>query len=801
MKTPIRSFARRYRWPLAAGVVVFGPPLLLFFFSLFVTLPGPLQKGAARAPSTRYLDRNGVLLREVRADDGVRAEHSSLAELGTWLPLAVVAAEDKRFRDHPGVDVVAVARAAFSDLVRRRIVSGASTLTMQLARVERPHKRRFAGKWMEMAYALKIERALSKDEILEAYLNDAPFGPNVAGASRAARLYFDKPARELTAAEAATLAAMPRGPAFYDLTKHPERVLARRDVILHRMQDAGMLDGDTCAAALAEPLTPTFTKGGFGAPHAIEFLRFSLAAPTPSSAAIALGIPGSAPRRAEVRTTLDAVIQREAEQATARVVERLGDKNVGSAAVLVIENQTGNILAWVGSPDWNDDSALGKNDGVLAARQPGSTLKPFVYALGMEMLRQTPATLLMDVETTFPSANGGRFSPNNYDGRFHGPVRLREALANSWNVPAAREAHDVGVPAVVDQLKKLGFTTFTEAPEFYGEGIALGDGETRLYELARAYAVLARGGRAVSLKLLSGPPDDAPHPIVLPLAVVQNLENVLQDADARRAAFGNNRDLADFPFPVAVKTGTSKGYRDNLTVGWSDRVTVAVWVGNFDGAPMAGTTGVSGAAPLFHSVILAAHGRVAPPALPVAAAEEAPDDDVELCALSGELASRDCPHRIHEKIPKDRRPTHLCTMHVMAYVDKRNGLRAGPSCSPDVLERKLFERYPAEASRWAERAGRPLLPEGESPFCPGAPELPRSPLAIVSPRDGARYLLDADRPAALQRVPLRIEGASRRDVFLDGKRVTSEDLPMTVGNHLLRVESDQGAEEVQFSVR
>jgi penicillin-binding protein 1C len=259
--------------------------------------------------------------------------------------------------------------------------------------------------------------------------------------------------------------------------------------------------------------------------------------------------------------------------------------------------------------------------------------------------------------------------------------------------------------------------------------------------------------------------------------------------------------LADFPFPVAVKTGTSKGYRDNLTVGWSDRVTVAVWVGNFDGAPMAGTTGVSGAAPIFHSVILAAHGRVAPPGPQPAAAEDSSDDDVELCALSGELASRDCPHRIHEKIPKDRRPTHLCAMHVMAYIDKRNGLRAGPSCSPDVLERKVFERYPAEASRWAERAGRPLLPEGESPFCPGAPELPRSPLSIVSPRDGARYLLDADRPAALQRVPLRIEGPTRRQVFLDGKRVPSEDLPMTIGTHLLRVESDQGVEEVRFSVR
>ena len=288
--------------------------------------------------------------------------------------------------------------------------------------------------------------------------------------------------------------------------------------------------------------------------------------------------------------------------------------DASAAALLVVDNASGDVLAYVGSPDFFSERALGQNDGARALRQPGSTLKPFVYAAAMQELGMTAATLLPDVELHLPTPDGD-YSPHNYDGRYHGPVRLREALASSLNVPAVYAAHRVGPGRVLDALRAFGFSSLEAGAEHYGAAIALGDGEVRLSELAAAYATLARGGIAhtVAVRAPRGArrrPDGHALPerragacSIARLAAV--LGDVLADDAARSSAFGR-QSVLELPFPVAVKTGTSKGFRDNWTVGYTREITVAVWVGNFDGRPLRGSSGVTGAGPLFREAMLAA---------------------------------------------------------------------------------------------------------------------------------------------------------------------------------------------------
>jgi penicillin-binding protein 1C len=277
--------------------------------------------------------------------------------------------------------------------------------------------------------------------------------------------------------------------------------------------------------------------------------------------------------------------------------------------VVVVENATGDVLAYVGSPDFGDRAHGGQNDGARAKRQPGSTLKPFVYGLAMERVGLTAASVLPDVELHLDVARG-EYAPRNYDERFHGPVRLREALANSLNVPAVWTAAKVGDGAVLERLREVGFRSLLESPEYYGPAIALGDGEVTLLELAGAYATLARGGVTRPLRFLKGEEGDLVARAglerrVMPPEIAAVLGDVLADRNARLASFGE-RSALELPFDVAAKTGTSKGFRDNWTVGYTREVTVAVWVGNFDGSPMEGVSGITGAAPIFRAVMDAA---------------------------------------------------------------------------------------------------------------------------------------------------------------------------------------------------
>lgn len=728
----------RARFVLACRVIgglMLAAIVLLFACAALTPLPAALREGGAYGASTRFFDRNGELLREVRAgDDQTRAQWVPIEEVGDNVRYAVLAAEDRRFEEHAGVDPAAVVRAIATSVRAGRVVSGASTVTMQLARVVAPHPRTLRGKLGEMAMAVRIEMSLSKRQILEQYVNRAPFADGIRGIGTASRWFFDKPPRELSIAEAATLAALPRGPHYYSLTKRPERVLARRDRILERMRRAGMIDAEAYARAKAEPLTLQIDRGGFGAPHLVDALL---------SGSLDPAVPALRGRAERVETTVDRGLQREIELAAQATTRPLAKRHVTAASVLVVDNATGEVLAYVGSPRWDDDAHGGKNDGVRARRQPGSTLKPFVYALAMEDLGWTPATLLPDVELHLETANG-TYSPRNYDERFHGPVRLREALGSSYNVPAVHAASEVGVGRVLARLRELGFGTLGEDAEFYGPAIALGDGEVRLWDLVGAYSAIARGGvlrpfRAVR-RAGEVPLPAAAERRVMSAESAAMIADVLRDRAARVSAFGEHSAL-DLPFEVAAKTGTSKNYRDNWTVGFTREVTVGVWVGNFDGSPMLDVSGITGAAPLFRAAITAAMR-----AHEAAPREEVPSTlaHVKVCALSGGSPGRGCKHLVHELVPRDHTP-EPCTMHVIA---------GG----------RVYERFDGPFAAWAKATGREVAPPGAGEQAGGRP-------SIRYPRDGARFVVDPDRPLHAQAIPVKVDAPSSAEVavYVDGR--------------------------------
>ncbi|NUO53309.1 MAG: penicillin-binding protein 1C [Polyangiaceae bacterium] len=782
----MKRYGRVLRAAIAAAMLVLGLPFtILGIYALTLQVPDiqePATVPGEREDSVRVVDRGGTLLREVRASDGRRAQRTSLAGFGDRVPKALLAAEDKRFYDHAGIDPIAMARAAIGSAREGRIVSGASTLSQQLARSVSGEQRTAAGKLRVMALALRLELAYDKDEILEAYLNRIEFGPNVRGAEAAAELYFGKPCADLSLAEAAAVASIPRGPTLYDPTKRPGHLVRRRDRVLDRMLEAGFATEEEVQRAKAEPLAlaPRFSPAS--APHFVSALLGGKLGPTVSDDGV-------------VTTSVLAELQADATEAARRTVAELEGQGVTAASVVVLDNRTGEILAYVGSPDLGDTLRLGGNDGVLALRQPGSALKPFVYELGMEKLDLVPSSLLPDIDLSFPGPDGASFRPRNYDGRYHGPVLLRDALGSSFNVPAVHVAERLGTRAVLDRLRDLGFSSLDQAAEHYGLAIALGDGEVRLLDLANAYATLARGGVVLPVRAI---PTAAPLPEgrrVLSERQAFMTTHVLADPPARVASFGDDSAL-DLPFEAAAKTGTSKGYRDNFAVGYTPEITVAVWVGNFDGSPMRGVSGITGAGPLFREVMLAAARHRAPTPF----VEPEGFHTVEVCALSGHRPGPDCPHRRVDILPVGHDPSE-CTMHVHVAVDRATGERAGEDCPERFVEDRVFEAFPPLYAEWAKAVRRQTVPTTFSTRCPSRKPIDLAVsggVRILYPRDGAKLFVDADGRLPSVRVKLSADDAVILSV--DGKVSNGRVLVLSPGEHTLRAVARGSSDEVHVSV-
>lgn len=512
-------------------------------------------------PEARVTDRHGVLLGFVPGEGGYRSQ--PLQTVPQTLARAVIAAEDKRFYRHGGVDAVALLRALWQNLSHRG-KSGASTVSMQVIKLySPPAPRTLRTKLREMLQARRLEMTYSKEELLRAYLNRADFSNLCRGAETAAQFYFGKTAAELNIAEAALLAALVKSPSTLNPLRYPEAALRRRNHILKRL-------GEDCVPPLG------------------------VAGRSINAPAAAAGRAGQMTLDAELQTRCAAIAREE--------VEKLHGRNVSQAAVVVADNRSGELLAALPAacPDSPRGGAL---NGTLTPRSAGSVLKPFVYLMAFRR-GAWPGTVLADVPTLYRSADGVQ-APGNYNNQYRGPITVRQALACSQNIPAMEALeHFGGVERQLEILRSVGFRVPGTAEE-YGLGLAIGNAHITLTELVQAYSVLARSGSFLPLQTRLPLREISPRSLLEPEHCYR-LAHILSDSTARAAAFGSAPNLS-FPFRVAAKTGTSSNFRDNWCVGFTAEYTVGVWVGNFDNSPMREVSGVSGAGPIFHRVMTLLH--------------------------------------------------------------------------------------------------------------------------------------------------------------------------------------------------
>jgi penicillin-binding protein 1C len=715
----------------------------------------------AAASSLTVLDADGRVLRQVATGAGGRESWVPLDRISAHLQRAVVISEDRRFEQHGGVDPVGVARALWLDLRARRLAYGGSTLTMQLVRLIEPHRRDLWAKAREALLAQRLERIASKHEILEQYLNRVYYGNGAWGAQAAAALYFGKPAAALSLGEAALLASLPRGPAAYDPYRNLDRALARRAHVLGLMEKAGAISAAERALAERTPLALRRDRPDFRAPHFVDHVLAQLGA----------GAQAGASGGATVHTTLDGPLQERLEVAVREHLAAVGGRHLTQAGVVVLRNSDGAVLAMVGSRDYFDAEHDGAVNVTTIRRRPGSSLKPFVYGLAVER-GDSPATLAYDV--ILPRDQHESWAA---DVRQHGFARYRESLAGSYNLAAVHTLERVGVNALLERLRRAGLDTLDWPDERYALNLAIGEAEVRVVDLAAAYAAFGTGGTAVIPRAITeverpgrapDPRPPAAGPRLFAPDVAYLIYDILSDPDARRPMFGSRVPMV-LPFPVALKTGTTRAYTDTLAFGVTREYTVGAWGGNFDGSPTAGMMAMQGAAPLVRAAFVALAARFGDPTAP-----PRPDGlvEAEVCPLSGMAPGPACPLRKRELFRAGTVPRARCNFHVLA-------------CGHSEV------RYPPEVAGWARVHGllhpSPCRTDGVR-----APE-PRD-LRILSPTDGAHFVLDPFRAPDQQLPPLRAAPTGPPVRWtIDG--VAADHFKPTAGPHHVRaVRGDEGVE-------
>ena len=703
------------RW-LRRGVVSAIVMLVTAWMAMhFVPLPARLL--APPPPATSFEDCQGRPLRTVTQADGFDRP-VPYEGLPRALVEATLAAEDRRFWDHHGIDWRASTRALIDWVRHRRVVSGGSTITQQVIKLCEPRPRTVPTKLKEAVQAWRLEQLWDKPRILAAYVNRLDYGNLCLGPAEAARFYFGKPLAEITVPEAAFLAGLPQAPGRLNPVRHPDRARKRQQWILGQMARNGFLSESEAAQFRNTPLTFAPPTRPFAAPHFVDLVIARAAAtgtPLPSG---------------PCRTTLNLEWNRFAEQTLRHQLGRLRHEQVQDGAVVVIENASGAVRALVGSGDFFAPGA-GQVNGAWARRSPGSTLKPFTYLLAFER-GDTPATVVADVPAEFPTPTGS-FQPVNYNRQCLGPVRYRIALANSLNIPAVRVLDRLGGPAPLQRrLQDCGLTTLDRDPDHYGLGLTIGNAEVRLLELANAYAALARLGEFRPYRLRLDPAAEETvreAKRVAPAGAAWLIADVLADNEARALAFGPDSDLR-FDFPVACKTGTSSDFRDNWAIGYTPKFTVGVWVGNFDGTPMHEVSGVTGAAPILHAVVEFLHDRVG-------TSWYAPPPGLQSCGVDPLTG-----HRLEISDPR-------------AVTERFLASTLPPAAAPEDYDARGRVRLGAEYANWAASADNLIANRVVVDRARDA-----AGLRLVTPLPGAVFFLDPDLPDSSQWLPLRAEGAT-----------------------------------------
>ncbi len=740
--TTIRRRSKRslrpWVWLALAGLVI----VLAGFFYLLRDLPSPtkLQTGDSYAVSSQIFDRNGVLLYEIIGD-----EHRipiKLADLPEHVTQAVVAIEDKNFYTHWGFDVAGIVRALRANITGGQ-VQGGSTITQQLVKnALLTREKTITRKVKEGVLAVITELIYSKDEILEMYLNYISYGGTSVGIEAAAQTYFDKPAKDLTLAEASLLAGLPQAPTTYSpFGSTPEKGKERQQAVLRRMAEDGYITKIEEAAAASEPLKFAISRSDIEAPHFVFYVRDLLYEE--------FGVDVVERGGLRITTTLDLELQKAAEASLSAELATLERYQVSNGAALVVKPNTGEVLVMVGSKDYFDSENDGQVNVTLAERQPGSSIKPLMYATAFQDKTLNPGSLLIDAPTCFTSAGQKPYCPKNYDGSYSGPVPVRRSLANSLNITAVKALRTLGVERFIEMATALGITTWTD-PSRYGLSLTLGGGEVRMIDMAQAFGTLANEGvkvplspilkiedykgtvfreldrekRVADLEFLSEYDEKTAGDLtrVMNRAPAYLVSHILQDNAARQQAFGLRSELVIPNQIVSVKTGTTNELRDNWTIGYTPEFLVATWVGNNDNTRMNGriVSGVTGAAPIFNDImrfILADREPVW---------QDKPPDvlSAQVCAHGMPPSPGDnCQAKDQELYWDQSIPSRSLAVRKNTWIDPTTGLPPKPGEQIDGLvleERSIFQDpvtdyYCSDCSRPTNEEGKVLYEQRTVP--------------------------------------------------------------------------------------
>jgi penicillin-binding protein 1C len=763
------------------------------------------------SPSIRIEDRNGQLLYEILSDEEVRHKDVALTEMPLAVQQAVIATEDRNFYENPGIDPGGILRSVWINIRGGETLAGGSTITQQVVRnllfePEERYERTMRRKLREALLAWRITRQYGKDEILALYLNQTDFGNLSIGVEAAAQTYFGKSAASLDLAECALLAGLPQSPYLYDPFTHFEDAKQRQQVVLDLMVKAGFISQDESELAAAEQLNLTAYSFPMQAPHFVLMVKGQLMDLLPQETYRQAG-------GWVVHTTLDLNWQRLAEAAVQNQLERVATDpdaplghNLNNAAVVALDPRSGEIMAMVGSPDYEDVAHSGAINMATVARQPGSSLKPLIYAYTLNPNQEQPwtaATMLLDVSTNFTTHDGKAYTPVDYDGLEHGPVLMREALASSLNIPAVLALDHVGLQAFAAFAASLGIEPWQNVSEL-DLSLALGGGEVSLLDLSAAYGAFANGGLRVQPYAISRVEDNLgnvvyEHPQaaqerVLDERVAWLISDMLSDDEARYLGFGSN-SILQLDRPAAVKTGTTTNFHDNWTVGYTPSLVIGVWAGNTSHEGMYDITGLTGAAPIWaQSMRSILSGQP----------EETfqrPDGMVSenVCTLSGLLPGDSCPYTRREWFIEGTQPTQNDMLVHPVVLDKRSGLLAEETTPPEWQYPTLALDLPASAEAWARNNGLLLLNDLTAGMGQTGGVGNEASLMITEPASGSVYHLAADIPLQSQQIVFSAGGSEVFNgitFYLDGtiyQRVS--EIPyqtwwtLQIGNHELWAEA------------
>jgi 1A family penicillin-binding protein len=631
---------------------------------IFRDLPAPTDLDKKnQILTTKIYDRRGEVLYSIYKDENRRL--IKLADLPPEVIMSTLAIEDANFYNHAGFSVKGILRAIKINLTKDKI-QGGSTITQQLVKnTLLTSEKKFRRKVRELFLAIAVDATYEKDQILEMYFNQIPYGGSTYGIEEAAEKYFGKHAKELSLAEAALLAGIPASPTAYSpFGTNPELAIARQHEVLSRMVKEGYITPEQAQQAMAEPLKFVENKTKIEAPHFVMYVRSLLAKQFGEEMVSQGGL--------EVYTTLDLELQNQVQDIVANEVNDIRKFRISNGAALVTRPDDGEILAMVGSIDYFDFKNDGQVNLTTRLRQPGSSIKPLTYAIALEN-GYTPSTTISDEPITFQIPGSPPYSPKNYDGKFHGNVTVRQSLANSYNIPAVKTLNAIGINRMIDKAQEMGITSWQDRSRF-GLSLTLGGGEVYMTELAQVYGTFANNGYTVPLNPLLLVKDShgnilyenpcikdvskCPRKRTLDPRVAYQINDILSDNNARSAAFGPNSVLHIPGQQVAVKTGTTNNLKDNWTIGYTKDRLVATWVGNNDGTPMSYVaSGITGASPMWNKIIRTQLDADSPHVFK----EPADLKKVAICVKTGTLPCASCPQIKEEYFIPGTEPQRACT--------------------------------------------------------------------------------------------------------------------------------------------